>query len=706
MSTEIINATPLALLQGTKDSSTTVPVLEPEQRPTHCPLTVIFAERGPTTGVLASGASREVIFGSKTFDVRSKYAQHHLIVSNAMQRRGNASQMYQRLRPADAPDPATLRISLDVLETDIPLYERNAEDGSIVYDSVTNLPVETGDTVPGFKVMMVAEEILPDPVTNEDMFGKGTIGNGAQVDVSTGAQSRKFPIRDLRVSDFGAYGNNIGARIYAPTTRSSIPVDQTIIEEARAYPYRFQCLERRDEYTLPKIVETLSAEQYIDGCFKVDAYSRRLDQDIFVGDLFIPAWERKGDPQLPDTIGPFGNEYIYTNYIDTLVKDFYEAEVNLMPALFSDFRNDGSDEEHVFNFIGGTTSTGVPYYSYQIDRSNADAVILSENSVQYARGGGDGTMTAQTFDLLAREFFSQYGDPNSHLQDTARRVESVLYDTGFSLDTKYEMLKFIALRKNTNVILTPFDIQGPVLTSSQENSLAISIRTRALMFPESNVFGTPTFRAHIMGRSGTYLEDKWRGNLPLTIELASKFAAYMGAGNGFWEGTANPEPPNHIVDTFAKINVTFTPITARNKDWDAGLMTVQSYDTKRVMIPAYKSVYPNDTSIFTSMINAFIVAELETVAEQSWRNHTGISKMTDQQLCDSIDREIRENVVGRFDDRVIIIPESTITGRDAQRGFSWKTNIKLYAGVMKTVGTYSIEGFRIVDAPADQGVRA
>jgi len=707
MSTEIFNATPLALLLGGKDSSRRPAVLEPEERPTHCPLTFIFAERGPVEGVLASGANREAIFGSETFDERSKYAQHHLVVSNAMQRAGNGAQMYQRLKPEDAPGPATARLYADVLETTIPVYERNPEDDSIVYDSVTGDPVETGATVPGYKVLFTVEQITPDPTTQEDMFGKGTIGVGVQTDTATQTQSRKFPIRDLRVSNFGAYGNNVAQRIYAPTTRSGVSVDLTVIEEIRAYPYRFACLERVDNFSLPVTIQTLDGEQTIDACFMQGAWSRRLDENMYLGDIFIESWERKDDPQLPDTIGPFGEQHVYADYIDQLLRDFYAAEVNLLNPVFSDFKNDGVEEHHVFNFIGGTTSGGVPYHSYQIIRNHPDAVILSENSALYSQGGGDGTMSVENFDKLVGQFMAQYNDRNSYVQDTARRVESVLYDTGFTLETKYEMAKFISIRKNTNVFLTPYDIQGPQLTASQETSLAISLRTRLQMFPESSTFGTPATRGHIMGRSGRYLESKWKTPLPLTIDLAEKFAAYMGAGNGYWERSKNPEgAPNSIVQNFAKINVTFTPVSTRNKDWDAGLMWAQSYDTKRSFIPAYKSIYNDDTSIFTSTITNFALAELETVAEHSWRNHTGISFMTDDEICDSIDREIRENVAQRFDNRYVIIPQSTITGRDKQRGFSWRTNIKLYANNMKTVGTYSIEGFRMEDAPADQGVRA
>lgn len=714
MYTEPLNAAAQAILLGAKDSSIRPAVIVQETRPTHCPLSFIFAERGPADrGILSSGSNRESIFGSKTFDVRSEYATHALVNSNGMNEAGNASQMYVRLIPEDAPGPATQRLWADVLPTQIPQFERNPEDNSIVYDPLTNKPIETGETKPGFEVMFVIEEIGTMPGTGEDSFGRATIGNGTRTDPTSMTQSRRFPIRDLRVSGVGKYGNNIGSRIAAPVAGSNTPIDMTMIEQGRFYPYRFSCLERTDEFTNPRMVMTLEGDAYIEGSFKQDAYSRRLDQDLFIGDKFIESWERSGDPMLADTIGPFGEQHIYVDYIEELLQQFYDAEVNELDPIFSDFRNDGEDEIHVFNFIGGTTSAGVPYHTYRIIRDEAESVVLSEVSTQYSRGGGDGTMNAVVFDKLVREYMSRYADPNDPVQDTARRVESILYDTGFTLETKYELPKFTALRKDTAVGLTPFDALGPKLTPAQESSLAISLRTRAQMFTESEAFGTPAIRTFIVGRTGTWLRAKWRGELPLILQLARWFAQYMGAGNGFWNTAYNPEGTENengvtaaIVTDFSKISNTWTPVSVRNKDWDAGLITPLSYDTRRSFIPAFKTIYDNDTSIFTSVITMFALIELQKVAEHTWRNHTGKTKMTDEQICASIDRQIRENVADRFDNRFTIIPRSTITGRDRQRGYSWTTVIELYANNMRTVGTYYIEGFRAEDAPADQGVRA
>lgn len=40
------------------------------------------------------------------------------------------------------------------------------------------------------------------------------------------------------------------------------------------------------------------------------------------------------------------------------------------------------------------------------------------------------------------------------------------------------------------------------LTASEEHSLAIALRTRLQMYPESDYFGTPVLRGMIVGRSG------------------------------------------------------------------------------------------------------------------------------------------------------------------------------------------------------------
>jgi len=118
--------------------------------------------------------------------------------------------------------------------------------------------------------------------------------------------------------------------------------------------------------------------------------------------------------------------------------------------------------------------------------------------------------------LVAREV-SAYADPNSVLLDDAKYPESIIYDSGFPIATKHALCSFIAQRKDTAVVLSTHTVGGPALTAAEESSLAIALRTRLQMYPESEFYGTSTVRGMIVGRSGILLNSQYKHRLPLDL---------------------------------------------------------------------------------------------------------------------------------------------------------------------------------------------
>ena len=152
----IVNAAPMAIMLGTEDLSTRQITAVAEELPQHLPKVYIFAKKGPTTPQLVVGDSRTLMYGEESFDLRSPYATHTTVLSNQVNSKGN-SQMIERLKPTDANPPASIRLSLDVLETMVPEYERNS-DGSYATD-LNGDKIQTGASIAGFKVKWVVEQV-------------------------------------------------------------------------------------------------------------------------------------------------------------------------------------------------------------------------------------------------------------------------------------------------------------------------------------------------------------------------------------------------------------------------------------------------------------------------------------------------------------------------------------------------------------------
>jgi hypothetical protein len=692
------NAAPLANLQGIQDVSGRPLVIDPESLPSHLPHVYLFAQKGSTEPQLVSGDSFTQTYGDQTLEPRSPYFNHQSVLANTLQGQGNAM-MVQRVIPADAAPRARFLLSFDSVADSIQQYQRNA-DGSYALDpNGAKIPkTGSGATVPGLKGKWVLNSWLVDEDTGlpTEAFGECVSRVGTLVSGSS-TQSQLVPIIEFEVTDIGGYGNNIGVRFTAPTTLSAAPANDAIVAAIKAFMYRFQIVQRTDPTVLPVTVKTLQGEEYVEFALKDDAYYLPTDTELGISKIALSAYESLDVPGTPNTYGPFGRMHVYEANLEAmlLAVGSKEAPYGLFDSLTM---SADSDELFLVNPFTATDVYGVPYYSLVLSGPEDGGVFLTDTTTLYASGGGDGTMTLDSFDALVKSELANYGNGEADLLDDAKYPQSCIYDTGFTLPTKLALISVIGKRKDMWVALSTQDVSLPQNTPTVESSIAVSLKTAARNFPESAIFGTSVCRAVVIGHSGYLLNSKYTGLLPLTIEFASKIAAWQGAGNGVWKpGLGFDVPNNNQITLFRGVNAVFKQATVRNQDWATGLVWVQNYDRRSVFWPAVQTVYDDDSSVLNSAVNMMVAVELEKVAQRTWRDLTGIGNLTADQFIERSNKLIDDRTTGRFDGRVTIQAETFYTAGDVQRGYSWASKIHMYAPNMKTVGTYTIVAHRQSD---------
>lgn len=689
MANQIVNAAGMVIEHGTEDLSKRQLPREPELIPQHVPKFHIFAQKGPSTPELVVGAERDNMFGTETFNLRGKFANHATVFANLANAQGNSC-MIQRVIPDDAGPNSNMIAWLDVLPTTVDIYERNI-DGSIKLNNLGDPNIL--ETAAGYKVKWVVTNHAT-KVAAQD-FGQATMVAGDQVDAVTQTQSQRYPIFELKYSSQGSAGNFSGIRMWAPTTKTSSSMPTKMMNSHHAYPYNIAVIRRPDSLSSPKIVKSIFGEQRQMVTFKEGVIDPLTDKQLYIGDTFIKNYQNIQDLRYPKVFGDFSELKVYNANIETLLGLFHAAEVPFIDS-FSDFGS-AATEKHLFNFLTGVSSAGVPYHSF-VFVDSVNTTRFSEYQNIYAAGGSDGTLDDATHALLVKNDMMRYLDPNDELQELAVNVESIVYDSGYPLDTKYALLAMIANRKDTFVNLGTHDVNDRILDASEEHSLAVALRTRAQMYPESDYFGTPVMRAMIVGRSGTLRNSQFTKPLPLTAEVLIMSAKYMGAGNGKWKNGSNFDgAPGHIVQNMTDINITWVPASVRNRNWDVGLNWVQSYDRKSFFFPALKTVYDDDTSVLNSYITALAIGQLNKVANAAWREFSGVSHLTNAQLEKRVNDFVTARTINRFDERFNIQPAATHTDMDVLRGFSWTLPIKIYAANMKTVMTTYVQAYRISD---------
>lgn len=691
MTATIINAAPMVIDRGTQDLSTRLVPREPEPTPQHCAKTYLYTQKGPTTPQLVVGGSRTTMYGADSFDLRKKWANHATVFSNAIDAQANA-QMIERIVPEDAGPESNILLSLDVLPTTVDLFERNI-DGSIKLDS-SGEPIKTG-TTPGVKVKwVVTSAIDAEEAAN---FGAETIKPGDQTDTVASTQSQRYPILQLKASSVGEWANNSGIRIWAPLESEGL-VNSKLMSVEKAYAFRMAVVRRLDASSSSKVIESVFGEQAVEVTLKPGAIDPNSDAQKYVGDVFINSYQQLNDARFSDLYGDFGQIHVYDNNIKTLLSEFYQLESEFIDE-FSDFTG-AENEEFLFNIFGFKASSGSPYHAVQMV-SDTTSTMLSQYTNIWAQGGSDGTMDDESFAQAVSLKIEDYANPNSQLMDLAYHVESIFYDSGFPLQTKKDLTAFITNRKDTFLVLSTHTSGEDELTASEENSLAVALRTRLAMAPESDYFGTPVMRGMIIGRSGDLRNSQWTKKVPASIEVAIKSARYMGNGSGRWRnGFHFDGAPGSILDNVYNINVGFTSATVRNKDWDAGLNWVQTYDRRSLFFPALKTVYTDDTSVLNSYFTAMAIAYLNKIAHAAWREFSGISHLTPSQLVDRVNEYVNSRVTGIFDNRFVIEPAAFFTQSDSLRGYSWTLPIKIFSPSQTTVMTTYVQAYRISDLEA------
>ena len=697
MSKAIINAAPMVRNFNTQDNSPRVFPRSPDVLPQHLPKIYIYAERGDTQETLCTSVEAIRKYGEKTFDERGKYANHATVFANAFRAHGNAC-IYKRLLPDDVGPNANVTLYLDVLETTVDLYERNS-DGAISTDAMGQ-PILNGSTS-GWSVKWVVGHART--LAELDDFGKRTYAPGNQIDPMTGTQSTRYPIMEFKVGSAGAYGNNIGFRIWAPTALSS-RMPTRMMREDQAYPFHLSLIEKPVRYTSPDVTETIMGEQYISAVFKHNVVDPLTDRRMYLGDIFGDSYSNINDPRYPIIPAPFSDLFIYNENIDLLLEQFHEKEIPFMDSL-SDMSADPASR-YLFNIFGAVDSSNRPYHSF-IFSNGTDSVRLTQYTNIYADGGSDGTMSESSFANLVSQEVRRYLDNYDPLQDIASHPESTLYDSGFPLETKLDLTAFIALRPDTFVHLGTYTVGEEVRTSSEEYSIAIALRTRLRNFPESEYFGTSTMRGLVTGYSAKIRNSRYSSRLPLTYEVAIKSADYMGASNGRWtSGRSFTGAPGHIVSEMYDISITWVPEPVRNRNWDVGLNWVQRYDLKSFYFPAFKTIYDEDTSVLTSYLNVMAICQLNKVSFHVHAEFSGRDDLTDAQFVERVNESVRRRVEGIFDGRFIIEPVATITEMDSLRGYSWTLPIRIFANNGKTLMTTYVQAYRMSDAATVVGTPA
>lgn len=540
----IYTSTPRAMLLGVKDESIREVPLEDIVLPAHLPWVMTFAEQGDGFPhmLMSSGAVR--MYGSDTFDISGKYATHQTALINVFMANANPM-MLQRIIPEGA-KTSILRLSVEIIPTMIPDYERSETDGSIVYEFN-----EYDERVPKVKEMIAGNRVVyhttvapwktEDPVKTAAAIavGGGTIvRNYRSGDTlsSTGEKlgeleptisakvptSTLYPVMDVLVSSAGSFGDRKGIRLMLPTTKGSNPLDYNTFRESRAYLPRLGLVTKDPKDGNYVNIPTTGGDTFIDVSFKEGVRTERAKVPLYIADRLIEDYEIATESQ-PHIPGPYSKVHVYHNELAEALGVLINGTDGSSTAIagikgesgFNDIAaewqrlpiNDASAQR--LNFLGGYDETGAPYFAFETSKSALfGGVALGNETYIFPEGGEDGLPLMATgeinelakyemYDNAVRKEAENFGNGEVKFLNTAKYPISALWDTGFSMDTKKAMLTPIGLRKDFGVVLATHSV-GDFFNETTETTPGKYVTKRVYQWVDDNDIASETSIAGVL----------------------------------------------------------------------------------------------------------------------------------------------------------------------------------------------------------------
>ena len=490
-------STPGGKSYGTQDNSRRSIPADPITASMTTGLVGILAERGRGDITLTT-TSANILYGNKTFDKDSAFYHHSTELLSELA--GLGIPMFVKRFIPEGATKAMLRVSIELIATDLPNYERNS-DGAIKQsvDPVTGVATSvTNGTVQGTRAIIHVGVSQFAPENRQ--FARGNIMNDfregslavngkflgeiTRVDGSKEhPKSRLYPIMDLEVDSEGEFGNNIGLVLEVPTLKQVNPANISNVIKNKAFPVRVSVVEREDRYTTPQVVPSLKSELQLDVFMKSRAVDYISGKNISFARKLIENFNRKMTATETPIWGPFGDIHVYEknlNEIQQLLCEGYaytdsdgiDIAIPGEGSYDDDAFDFGRTVDHalsqpinfgLFNIFTGRDVNDVPYFSFDVrDSLMFGGVAVNSESVVYAQGGEDGLwsfadgspatlVNLKMLDDAMRNFLNTFGRGKDQLKDILRYPITQVIDSGWSLDTKLAHSNILSARPDIHL---------------------------------------------------------------------------------------------------------------------------------------------------------------------------------------------------------------------------------------------------------------
>lgn len=670
-------ATPRTYFDGVEDDSMLPLVAESREVPMFFPLFFIQAPTGDTTPQRLSVAGAKRYYGAEAFDQNSKYFSHQTMGAIAA---SQVPAIYIRMVDEAIAKRAHCRLTLEVVTPalPVPLRDRDAS-GKPIPDGLGGW--QTHATFTGTECQLfwhiqtgVADLCAAPAATPADLLSVAGPNGGAMI-----------PVFDTEHPFLGKAGNLRAFRMKMPVFAEMDATVRSIVDENKTLVADFSIYQQSKPGSVSALVQTTPLGEDFATIPLSVAEARHPTMPIVLRQSnMVEMYKGKDAGGVLMTSG-LGAYKVYSENIKVVQQYLLNIEnANLLTFGKSDHTL--SDYWMVNIFRGKMMDDTDLYSAYD------SSVLPVFGTTNVALGGGeDGPVSeADLAALVDANIEGLWYDPAGPLADRARYPYTNIFDTGFPHAVKEKLLGTMAFNPYICVDACDQDMAEVENTLGVAVSYSTSLNNMAIAVPESEVYGTGTYRAAIWGSMGDYSRATTGRRYPLIMEMITKMAAMFGGSVKVNEAAQFGRWPGNRIDNFTNVSNTWARDTVRDTLWRNSFNYVQYANPEELFWPAMQTVYAADNSILNNVIVRQCICDVGRLQDALWVMLTNDTSMTQDEFAAESDRLFADMVLHRYGPYLNVEGSTTFTPRDTAAGYIWTHTAIVRGNVAKTVGDLKI----------------
>lgn len=673
----------------------------------------VFAAKGSDECKIIKADGAIAAYGDETFNPLSQYYNHGTRFLQKFLKYGGASSV-KRIIPSDTKNESNINIYIDIIKVSAPNYLRDSL-GGYVYDKGVRTPKinEANPTIQKHRIKFISE--FETGKATCTAIGKLATKPGTMVD-ENGVASMMHPLMQVPAKLKGKDYDLLG---FGFDSIDEADLDMDVVKNIGSMLYDFKMYLKPSHQSKPKVMSTLLGEKSIRVSLKDKAINYKTRGDISFDGMFNTSYYNETDNSIAMRDEELEDFYIYRANLENIQKQILATEKehvtgevvmwnDKLPAK-SESWFDYSDEMdmdaqgYMINLFTCRSSKNVPYFTVALDEAvpsldknfNQKEIRISNNTPIMLRGGDNGTMSLEEYNRGVADDLDSYLDPLSEYQNPVLCPESIMFDPGYPLDIKIKMFKFITMRKDTCIVLSPYDYSsssaGHRMSTSDELAVLRALNGAAMLAPESTYHNTECGRAAVV-MGGGILPGNGKEVIPNVYEIMGRMAQMMSGKN--WKKDFIFDDSCYSRD-LVDITPKSIPDASKAVFTKLGAIYPEPANGGVWKFIALQTLYSIQESVMNNIFTMVAIATADRLARYNWLLKSGNMRDVNSKFLADVEESLSKDLLDRFANMFVTAATAEMTNKDKAAGSRYHVKTSIKGNIAKVTAFHTTEIDRI-----------